>query len=286
MSNPYLQHLVSDRNFGYLFPHRLAIAAFGVANEYQLNKHRPRMVEGQHYVKIRGNDNVERLFYALSGLIILADLIATPQAQQFKADLIQHTQPAGAIVSAQPQGMAMAQPAYTEPAYTEPAGSLYTEAMPMHHSQVVSNSSPGYPLATLPPDHPIALLSAHLQPQLELAIERSVAARIPTLPSIPQQSPQDTASLIFAAQRVAGEQSQQTAYTLMEAQRLVADTRPQSVQINVSRRASSWLDSQDTWAMTLIATGIFVICSISAYALATAFVGSSQPRYQPQSRTL
>lgn len=235
MSNPYLQYLVSDPNFGYLFPHRLAIAAFGVANEYQINKHRPRMVEGQHYVKIRGNDNVERLFYALSGLIILADLIATPQTQQFKADLIQHTQPpAGAIVSAQPQSMAMAQPAYAES-----AGNLYAEAMPMNPSQAAHNSSPGYALATLPPDHPIVLLSAHLQPQLELAIERSVAARIPTLPSIPQQSPQDTASLIFEAQRIAGEQSQQTAYTLMEAQRLVADTRPQSVQINVSRRASS-----------------------------------------------
>ncbi|MBD2094251.1 hypothetical protein H6F90_03700 [Trichocoleus sp. FACHB-591] len=82
--NPCLQHLIADPTFGYLFPHRLTLAAFGVPNDYHLRKHYPRLVEGQHYLKIRGSDHVERLFYILVGLLMLADLVNTPQWQAFK----------------------------------------------------------------------------------------------------------------------------------------------------------------------------------------------------------
>ena len=88
----YLQQLIPHPQMGYLFPHRAAVAAFQVPNEYQLNKHRPKLVENQHWFKIRGTDHIDRVFYSLAGLLLLSDLVATPQAQAFKQALIQHFQ--------------------------------------------------------------------------------------------------------------------------------------------------------------------------------------------------
>jgi len=272
MSNPFLQHLISDPTFGYLFPHRLAIAAFGAANEYQLNKHRPRLVEGQHYVKIRGADHVERLFYTLVGLLALADLVGTPQAQQFKQALVQHTQPGGALVQA--QSAPLYQPPTASPAhlYTEPAAAYY-EPVP---------TTPTYPIAAQPND-PAYLVAQYLQPQIERAIERSVAARIPSpapitpVASQPSQTPQDTASLIFEAQRLAGEQARQTAQTVMDAQKLMAEQQPTEVHFTVWEKTETWLSTQDTWAMSLIAASIVALAGMSAYFFVGAAVRQSPP---------
>lgn len=274
--NPYLQHLVADPTFGYLFPHRLAIAAFGVPNEYQLRKHLPSLTDGLHYVKIRGNDHVERLFYSLSGLLALSDLINTPQAQAFKADLIQHTQPAGTIVAAPSQSI--------QHVPANPHDRLYAE--PVNHSPVDCTARiPARTPQAFPSDHPLALLTQAITPQLEQAIERSVAARIPStpIPTPSPQTPQDTAALIFEAQRVANEHAKDQAQTLLEAQRLVANQARPNVQIEIkpTERLNSWLESQDAWALTLIVAGIFAIVSLSAFLLVGS-AASSRYQRQPQ----
>ena len=297
MTSPYLQHLVSDPTFGYLFPHRLAIAAFGVANEYQLRKHFPKLQDGQHFVKIRGNDNVERLFYSLDGLLAIADLIGNPQAQSCKADLIQHTQPGGVLVPTQMRSQpgGAISPAQVQLLSGNPTASLYVEspepsfsaAQPVFNAQPVSD----YALANLPANHPISMLTQALVPQLERAIERSVAARMPSPPlphfqaTQPQQTPQDTAAMIFEAQHLANSHT-------LEAQRLVANQRPNIyhveetvIQMSPLRHVNTWLESHDTWALTLMSAGLFVIISFSAYALTSAVTSGQTTRYQPQMET-
>jgi len=285
--NPYLQHLISDPNFGYLFPHRLTLAAFGVPNDYHLRKHYPRLVDGQHYIKIRGSDHVERLFYTLIGLLALADLVNTPQAQAFKQALIAHTQPGGAMVQSQPS------PLYQSPYQT--ASPLYAELPP---TAVPSDLAPtGYPVTSSSPfssnstqTDPSDLVAQYLQPQIERAIERSIAARVPTSSGltapISSQTPQDTAALIFEAQRVASEQAQQTAQTLLNAQRLMAEQQPSEihVSINLWKRWDDWLSQQDTWAMSLIAAAVVALAGISAYFFVGAAVRPSPtPNYSTQS---
>ncbi len=297
MTNPYLQHLASDPTFGYLFPHRLAIAAFGVANEYQLRKHFPKLTDGHHFVKIRGNDNVERLFYSLDGLLAISDLIGSPQAQSFKSDLIQQTQSGGALVPAQAQvrsqpGGAIA-PAQVQLLSGNPTASLYAETV---DSSFSTGTEPGhYSLEHLPANHPISLLTQALTPQLERAIERSVAARMPSpqLPRFqefqqPQQTPQDTAAMIFEAQNLANSHT-------LEAQRLVANQRPNVyhqhveettvIQLSPIRRANTWLESQDPWALALMSAGLFAILSFSAYVLTSAVATGNHTRYQTQMET-
>lgn len=277
--NPYLQHLISDPNFGFLFPHRLALAAFGVPNDYHLRKHYPRLVDGQHYIKIRGSDHVERLFYTLVGLLALSDLVNTPQAQAFKQALIAHTQPGGAIVQSQPASL------YQPP--TQAAAPLYAEQAP---TGVQSELSPtGYPTAAQATD-PAYLVAQYLQPQLERVIERSITAKVPSTPastsSSHYQTPQDTAALIFEAQRVASEQAQQTAQTLLKAQRLVAEQQPSEIHVSVNlwKRWDNWLSQQDAWAMSLIAAFIVALASVSAYFFVAAAVRQAPlPNYPTQS---
>jgi hypothetical protein len=276
-TNPFLQHLIPDPTFGYLFAHRLAIAAFGVPNEYQLNKHRPRLVEGQHYIKIRGNDHVERLFYTLTGLLALSDLVGTPHAQQFKQALVQHTQSGGAIVPAQPS--TLYQPTVNTPAYP------YAEPVVTQSCQDFS-PTPGYPItpwhdpnpvvpnhatASASPADPAYLVAQYLQSPIEQAIDRAVAARVPMAPVSPlqYQTPQDTASIIFEAQRLAGEQARRTAETVLTAQSLITDQEP--------NRWNTWLSTQDTWAMSLIAAAIIALAGIGSYFFVALAVRPTPP---------
>jgi hypothetical protein len=256
--NPYLQHLISDPSFGYLFPHRLALAALGVPNDYHLRKHYPRLVDGQHYLKIRGSDNVERLFYTLIGLLTLSDLINTPQAQAFKQALIAHTQPPGVIVQSLSTPIVPTQPQAPSPLATTQSAA----------TTVLQNDPPFSPAPIAPPAvDPAALVAQYLQPEIERVIERSLFAQSPGSASSTYPNPQDTAALIFEAQRLATEHAQHTAQTLLNAQRLISEQQPSEININVNlwKRWDNWLAQQDTWAMTLIATAIFALVSISAY---------------------
>lgn len=254
----YLQLLIPDPNMGYLFPHRAAVGAFGVPNEYQLNKHRPKLIEHQHWFKIRGNDHIDRVFYSLAGLLLLADLIATPQAQAFKQALIQHCQ-GGAIVRAQ-----------TAPLYQPPItpATLYAEPL---------STTPDQPDIT--PSDPAYVLARYLQPEISRVVEQSIANHAAASPTI--QTPQETAALIFEAQRVASEQ-------IFKAQKIVTDQQPSEIHVtlNVWERWDSWLATQDVWAFSLVAAGLIALTGLGSWFLVASAVRNSPaaaPNYSTQS---
>lgn len=253
-ANPYIPHLITDPTFGYLFPHRLALAAFGVPSDYHLRKHYPRLVEGQHYLKIRGTDHVERIFYTLVGLLALVDLVNTPQAHAFKQALITHTQPGGALVTLPPA------PPPTAPFAEPPPLAVYP-------TPPTGLAIPGSALKAAPAD----LLTPYLQPQSEPTLARSPALR----PPMPYQTPQDTAALIFEAQRLAHEQAQRTAQTLLAAHQ----NSPPDIQVHVNlwKRWDDWFAQQDTWAVALIAAGVMALAGTSAYLVVAASVRPLPP---------
>lgn len=266
----YLQQLIPDPNVGYLFPHRAAVGAFGVPNEYQLNKHRSKLAENQHWFKIRGNDHIDRVFYSLAGLLLLADLIGTPQAQAFKQALIQHCQ-GGAIVKSSPA--TLYQPIAAPSA-------LYAEPVPQTAFQ------PDFsPAQNLTPADPAYALARYLQPEISRVVEQAISAQSSSPPGVASSgslSPQDTAALIFEAQRVASEQ-------IFQAQRLAAENQPSEeihITVNVWDRWNSWLDQQDVFAFSLVAAGMVALMGLGSWLLVASAVRtapSSTPSYSTQS---
>lgn len=254
----YLQQLIPDPNVGYLFPHRAAVGAFGVPNEYQLNKHRSKLIENQHWFKIRGSDHIDRVFYALAGLLLLADLIATPQAQAFKQALIQHCQ-GGAMVKAQ-----------TTPLYQPPTAptALYAEPVP---------TTPAQPDIT--PSDPAYVLARYLQPEISRVVEQSLSNHAAASPVA--QTPQETAALIFEAQRVASEQ-------IFKAQKIVTDQQPAEIHVtlNVWERWDSWLAQQDAVAFSLVAAGLITLMGLGSWLLvASAVRNSPAPAPNPSTQS-
>lgn len=261
----YLQQLIPDPNVGYLFPHRAAVGAFGVPNEYQLNKHRSKLAENQHWFKIRGSDHIDRVFYSLAGLLLLADLIGTPQAQAFKQALIQHCQ-GGAIVKSSPA--TLYQPIATPSA-------LYAEPVPQTAFQ------PDFsPTQSLTPADPAYTLARYLQPEISRVVEQAIASHSSSVSPSSAMSPQDTAALIFQAQRVASEQ-------IFEAQRLAAEQQKTPeiiVTVNFWERWNSWLDQQDIFAFSLVAAGMIALVGLGSWlVVASAVRNAPAPSYSTQS---
>lgn len=242
----YLQQLISDPKVGYLFPHRAAVGAFGVPNEYQLNKHRPKLAEHQHWCKLRGSDHIDRVYYSLAGLLLLADLIATPQAQAFKQALMQHCQ-GGAMVKA--QSMPLYQPSTVSTAlYTEPV--LTTPFPP-----------------DITPSDPAYVLARYRQSESLRGIEQSISNHAAASAPSAYQSPQDTAALIFEAQRVASEQ-------IFKAQKIVTDQQPPEIHVtlNVWERWDSWLAQQDAFVFSLVAAGLIALTGLGSWLLVVSAV--------------
>ena len=269
MPSPYLQHLVTDPTFGYLFPHRLAIAAFGVANEYQLRKHLPQLTDGVHYTKIRGNDNIQRLFYSLSGLLALADLINSPQAQDFWKSLVEYTKSGGALVHLQPAAL-----------YTDSETALE----PIAQSAELAIAEPplveSAPFIQVTPDNPAYALAQYLSPEIQRIINNALTTA-PTSPiatptaNTHNLTPQDTATLIFKAQEVLGDQ-------IAKAQA----SQPKTT-ITVWQQCDGWLSNQDGIAISILYATVVLILGFSSYLLTGMAIGrDSYPTPQPQVQTL
>lgn len=265
----YLQQLIPDPNVGYLFPHRAAVGAFGVPNEYQLNKHRPKLIENQHWFKIRGSDHIDRVFYSLAGLLLLADLIGTPQAQSFKQALIQHCQ-GGSIVKSSPA--TLYQPLETPSA-------LYAEPVPQAAFQ-----PDFFPAQSMTPADPAYALAHYLQPEISRVVEQAIASHSsPTTGVVSSGSltPQELAAIIFKAQEVS------SGY-IFEAQRLSAENQQPPPEIHVTvnfwDRWNSWLDQQDIFAFSLVAAGMIALVGLGSWLLvASAVRNSPTPGYSTQS---
>ncbi|MBD2123275.1 hypothetical protein [Trichocoleus sp. FACHB-262] len=262
----YLQQLIHHSQMGYLFPHRVAVAAFRVPNEYQLNKHRPKLVENQHWFKIRGTDHIDRVFYSLAGLLLLADLVATPQAQAFKQALMQHCQ-GGAMVKAPPNFL-----------YHSPSVSTALYAEPVPQTTFESELTPD---DLLTPADPAYELAQYLQPPTSWGVEPGIAPSTTTASEMYQNS-QDTAALIFQAQRVASEQ-------IFQAQRLMTQqpkTPDVQVTVNLWRKWNTWVDQQDIFAFSLVAAGMIGMAGFGSWLLVSSAVRHAPDpasHYSPQS---
>lgn len=242
-----LQHLLLDPTYGYLYPHRHAVAAFGLPNEYQLAKHRPRLTEGQHWHKIRGVDHVDRVFYSLPGLELLTQLIATPQAQAFWQLLSQQTQPGGALVQISP-------------------ASLYTEP------ELITATAEPASFVDMTSDTPAHALAQYLSPDIQRVIDNALAA---TSPAVQPLTPQDTAALIFKAQEVLGDQ-------IAKAQA----SQPRTT-VTIWQQWDGWLSTQDSLALSIIYGLLILLTGFGSYFLiAASLQRSPSPAYQPQSETV
>ncbi|MDX2229445.1 MAG: hypothetical protein NW220_07395 [Leptolyngbyaceae cyanobacterium bins.349] len=98
--SPYLSQLIQHPTYGYVLPNRLTVPALGCQYDYQLRRFfdpkttaNPQLSEHSDFAKWRGEDNVERLFFTVSGLFKLCDLVGTQQAQIFKQALTDRIQP-------------------------------------------------------------------------------------------------------------------------------------------------------------------------------------------------
>lgn len=138
----FLQFLIPDRDYGYLFPHSRAVAAFGAVSEYHITKHRPHLTEGVHFIKSAGNgtDHVVRVFYTFSGLLLLADLVGSAQAVQLKQALLDHAQrqaqAPGALVPSHGSGMSYMQPQVAPNGhYDSPYAQLQPQPQPQYQQQ-------------------------------------------------------------------------------------------------------------------------------------------------------
>lgn len=81
----------ADPDYGILLPTALVLAALGT-NEYTIRKFRPILTENEDYLRIRGEDHVERIFYSATGLLKLCDSIASPLSNALKQNLMQFLQ--------------------------------------------------------------------------------------------------------------------------------------------------------------------------------------------------
>lgn len=248
-----LQHLILDPTYGYLYPHRHAIAALGLPNEYQLSKHRSSLTKGLHWHKIPGADRIERIFYTLPGLELLCQIIATPQAQAFWQSLSHHTQPGGALVQVSP-------------------ASLYSEPEP------ISAEAEPVPLVEVASDTPAYALAQYLSPEIQRVVNSALtSASVHSTPPTPM-SPQDTAALIFKAQEVLGDQ-------IAKAQASQPRTETKTT-ITIWQQWDGWLAGQDSVAISIVYGLLILLIGFGSYFLiGVSLQRNSAPTYQ-QSQTV
>lgn len=78
--------LYRDSDFGVLVPTAAALTLLNVS-EHKIRRFRPLLKEDEDYLRQRGGDHVERIFYTASGLIKLCESLATPETTGLKQSL-------------------------------------------------------------------------------------------------------------------------------------------------------------------------------------------------------
>lgn len=269
MTTENLQYLLPDTTHGYLYPHRAALTALGLPNEYQLNKYRTQLPEGCA-IKLRGSDYVERLYYTLEGILRLCDLVNSPQSQHFKAALIAHCRSESAIVPAAPQTIAP---------HRQPPTALYREpaAAPAVIPEIIA-AAPGYLVPPANSNDPAYRLAQHLQPGIERAVHNAIAAATaataatsPAAPATqPSTSPQDIAEVIFRAQQIAVDHT-------LQGQRQITQHQAQT-EAGLWQKCEHWLNAQEATYISLCAAFIIMLAGLASYALVTVATMATTPR--------
>lgn len=233
-----------DPDFGVLLPTALVLAALGT-NEYTIRKFRPLLAENQDYLRIRGQDHVERLFYAATGLIKLCDAIASPQAQALKQSLTQFLQIQSAQSTAIPQpasqpqtglpnrSIVPAQPSTVYPYPSMPSSfDPYAPAPPDRNVAPIALPPNSSPVSMPPPSvanenyDPAQIIAQRLAPHLTHQLSSQVSSRVErALARLEQrQTPQlSQAELLLQQQQLSLEQFQAIQKTILEAQQAAID---------------------------------------------------------------
>ena len=302
----FLQFLIPDRDYGYLFPHSRAVAAFGCMSEYHITKHRPHLTEGVHYIKSAGNgtDHVVRVFYTFSGLLLLSDLVGTVQAVQLKQALLDHAQrqaqAPGALVSAQGSGMSYTQPQVAPTGHDEssPSGQTPQWGQPAMHQpamhqpgQLVPNAH-GYlpmPQGTQPygqaygsPSDPAQQVAAALAPY----VDRSVSRHLGTVQSQQEQSLQLVESVTNTMLR-AQEQSAAHIARAYEQASGNPNLQPQqrsapAVLLLPQPSRSAWWVANDGWFTLLLASGLVAVIGVGTWLIASVVLRGLSPQQVTQ----
>ena len=311
--NDFLQFLIPDRDYGYLFPHSRSVAAFGCVSEYHITKHRPHLTEGVHYIKSAGNgtDHVVRVFYTFSGLLLLADLVGTAPAVQLKQALLDHVQrqaqAPGALVPSHGGGVAYTQPQrqpqvapaghddptpYGQPVQMPPWGQTALhqpgagQLVPNAHGYlpVIQGAQPYGQIsgqASSHAVHPAEQVAAALSPY----VDRSVSRHLGTVQSQQEQSLQlveaVTTTMLRAQQQAAEHMAhayeQASGNPKLQPQQQAAP----AVLLLHQRSATEWLKANDGWFTLLLGASVAALVGVGTWLIASIVLhGMLQPASQ------
>jgi len=300
----FLQFLIPDRDYGYLFPHSRSVAAFGAVSEYHIIKHRPHLTEGVHFIKSAGNgaDHVMRVFYTFSGLLLLSDLVGSAQAVQLKQALLDHAQrqaqAPGALVPSHGGGVRHTQPQVqpTEPYDSTDAqpGQSQQWGQPAIHQpgQLVPNAH-GYlplqqtygqpqPYGQSDPAHQVA---AALAPYVDRSVNQTVLRHLGAAQSQQEQSLQLVEAVTNTMLKAQGQTAEQVSRAYEQAagnpNHRSASTAP-SVLLLESRSRSGWWQANDGWFTLLLGVSLVALVGIGSWLIASVVMnGMRSPNSQP-----
>jgi len=301
----FLQFLIPDRDYGYLFPHSRSVAAFGAVSEYHITKHRPHLTEGVHFIKSAGNgaDHVMRVFYTFSGLLLLSDLVGSAQAVQLKQALLDHAQrqvqAPGALVPSQAGGMSYAQPmqpqvqptGHYDSTYAQPGQSQQWGQPAIHQpGQLVPNAH-GYLPVQQPYGQPQPYgQSGQTDPAHQVAaalapyVDRSVGRHLGAVQSQQEQALQLVDGVANTMLRV----QEQTATHISRAYEQAAgnpnvERSTPDVLLLQQRSRSGWWQENDPWFALLVGVSLATVIGVGTWLIASTVLrgGQSQPNSQP-----
>jgi len=300
----FLQFLIPDRDYGYLFPHSRAVAAFGVMNEYHITKHRPHLTEGVHYIKSAGNgtDHVVRVFYTFSGLLLLSDLVGTAQAVQLKQALLDYAQrqaqAPGALVPSQGGGMAYTQPQVAptghhdptsygqsgQPQWGQPAMPQPGQLVPNAHGylSVPQGAQPYGQAYGQQPTDPAHQVAAALAPYVDRTVARHLGAA--------QSQQEQSLQLVEAVTNTMLRAQQQSAVHIAQAYEQASgnpNLQPQQrstpdVLLLQQPSSTAWLREHDGWFVLLLGAGIATMVGVATWFIASVVLHGMQTQQGSQ----
>ena len=151
----------------------------------------------------------------------------------------------------------------------------------LYAEPVVQTTFESDPDEYLTPADPAYEIARYSQPPTSWGIDPAIAPST-TKASEMYQNSQDTAALIFQAQRVASEQ-------IFQAQRLMTvqpKTPEVQVTVNFWRKWNAWVDQQDIFAFSLVAAGMIGLAGFGSWLLVSSAVRHAPApasHYSPQS---
>lgn len=225
--------------------------------DYELRKHRAKLIEGRDWISAPVGDNgTPRIYYSVSGMAKLCDLIGSDRASAFKQCLLSRVQPAPIVHQSQP--MPYAQPI---------ASPALPDLQPVHGGQIA-------PMA--PGGQPAHYAAAMLRNAIAEPITQALAHH--------QNSQREAVDRLFEQQRF--ELEKFNAYTnaflavqnqTQQHEQVMADKQPSVVLVSNPRK-SGWIDTQEPWALGIIAAMSIALVGCTSYVFVKVFAPRPQVR--------